>query len=90
MIIDLLGFLVFGLVVGALARLLKPGKDDLSIAATLGLGVAGSVVGGIVASLLGTGSLFELNFLGATVAIVAAVGLLFFAESRTNRRAIGR
>ena len=91
MIIDILGFLIFGLVVGAVARLLKPGKDALSLPMTLGLGVVGSLIGGLVASLLGTGSVFELNFLGATVAIIAAVVLLFVAEGRAGgQKSIGR
>ncbi|MGB9375366.1 MAG: GlsB/YeaQ/YmgE family stress response membrane protein [Jiangellales bacterium] len=84
MIIDILGFLVFGLVVGALARLLKPGKDALSLPMTLGLGVVGSIVGGLVASLLGTGNVFELNVLGAIVAVVAAIVLLVVAEGRAG------
>ncbi len=87
MLIDIIGFLIFGLVVGAVARLLKPGKDALGIGATLGLGVVGSLIGGLVASLIGTGSVFELNFLGATVAIIAAVALLFVAEKRAVTRA---
>lgn len=86
MIIDIIGFLIFGLVVGAIARLLKPGKDALSIGATLGLGVLGSLIGGLVASLLGTGTVFELNFLGAIVAIAAAIGLLYVAEKRAITR----
>lgn len=86
MIIDIIGFLIFGLVVGAVARLLKPGKDALGIGATLGLGVLGSLIGGLVASLLGTGSVFELNFLGGLVAIAAAVVLLVFAEKRAVTR----
>jgi uncharacterized membrane protein YeaQ/YmgE (transglycosylase-associated protein family) len=85
-IIDVLGFLVFGLVVGAIARLLKPGKEGLSLLATLGLGIAGSLVGGLVASLLGTGSVFELNVLGAIVAIVAAIVLLVVAERMKGSR----
>ncbi|MGA7689058.1 MAG: GlsB/YeaQ/YmgE family stress response membrane protein [Jiangellales bacterium] len=84
MIIDILGFLIFGLVVGAVARLLKPGKDALSLPMTLGLGVVGSVIGGLVASLLGTGSVFELNILGAIVAVVAAIVLLVIAEGRAG------
>ena len=81
----IIGFLVFGLVVGAVARLIKPGKQNLSILATLGLGVVGSLIGGIVASALGTGDIFELNVLGAVVAIVAAVLLIGVAESLTGR-----
>ena len=90
MIIDIIGVLIFGLVVGAIARLLKPGKEALGWGATLGLGVLGSLVGGAVASILGTGNFFELNILGAGVAIVAAVVLLYLGESRAERRAIGR
>ena len=70
---NIIGFLVFGLVVGAVARLIKPGKQNLSLLATLGLGVVGSVIGGLVASALGTGDMWELNIIGAVVAIIAAV-----------------
>jgi uncharacterized membrane protein YeaQ/YmgE (transglycosylase-associated protein family) len=49
-------FLVWGLVVGALARLAVPGPDPMPIWATVALGLAGSLVGGIVVgALLGTG-----------------------------------
>lgn len=81
----IIGFLVFGLVVGALARLIKPGKQNLSILATLLLGVVGSLIGGVVASALGTGDIFELNVLGAVVAIIAAVLLIGVAEGLSGR-----
>jgi uncharacterized membrane protein YeaQ/YmgE (transglycosylase-associated protein family) len=41
-----------GLIVGALARLALPGPDPMGILATIGLGLAGTFVGGIVAWLL--------------------------------------
>lgn len=72
----MIGFIVFGLVVGAVARLLLPGEQHLSILATLLIGVAGSVIGGVVANLLGTGDIFELNILGSIVAIITAVVLI--------------
>ena len=72
----MIGFIVFGLVVGAVARLLVPGKQDLSIGMTLLLGVVGSVVGGVVANAIGTGDVFELNFIGSIVAIGASVVLI--------------
>jgi len=84
----IIGFLVFGLVVGAVARLIKPGKQNLSILATLGLGIVGSLIGGVVATLLGTGRFTELNILGAIVAIVAAVLLIGVAESVTGKRSV--
>ena len=72
----MIGFVVFGLVVGALARLLVPGRQDISLAMTLLLGVIGSVVGGVVANALGTGDAFELNVVGSIVAIAASVTLV--------------
>jgi uncharacterized membrane protein YeaQ/YmgE (transglycosylase-associated protein family) len=86
MITGIIGFLVFGLIVGALARLIKPGRQNLSIVATLALGVVGSLIGGLVASALGTGDFGELNILGAIVAIVAAVLLIGVAEGMSGGR----
>jgi uncharacterized membrane protein YeaQ/YmgE (transglycosylase-associated protein family) len=82
----LIGFLVAGLIIGALARLFTSGRQRLSLLATLGLGVAGSVIGGVVANLLGTGSVFELNVLGFVVAVIAAVLLVGVAESMSGSR----
>jgi uncharacterized membrane protein YeaQ/YmgE (transglycosylase-associated protein family) len=81
-----IGFIVAGLVIGALARLVKPGKQNLGLVATLLLGLAGSVIGGLVANLLGTGDIFELNVLGFIVAVVAAVALIGVAEAITGSR----
>jgi uncharacterized membrane protein YeaQ/YmgE (transglycosylase-associated protein family) len=81
----IIGFLVFGLVVGAVARLLKPGKQNLSLLMTLGLGVVGSLVGGVVATALGTGKFTELNIIGAIVAIVVAFLLIGVAEGMSGK-----
>lgn len=80
----MIGFVIAGLVIGALARLIKPGKQHLSIWATLLLGLAGSVVGGGVAALLGTGDIWELNILGFVVAVIAAVALVGVAEGLSS------
>lgn len=74
------GFLVAGLIIGALARLIKPGKQNLGILATLGLGLVGSLIGGIIAQFFGTGSIWELNILGFILAVVASVMLIGVAE----------
>jgi len=76
----MIGFLVFGLFVGALARVLVPGRQHLGIAVTLLLGLVGSVVGGVVANAIGTGDVFELNFIGAVVAIATAIVLIVIGE----------
>ncbi|MGH8999899.1 MAG: GlsB/YeaQ/YmgE family stress response membrane protein [Acidimicrobiia bacterium] len=76
----MIGFVVFGLVVGAVARMLVPGRQRLSLGLTLLLGVIGSVVGGVVASAIGTGDIFELDFIGSVVAIASAVVLIVVGE----------
>lgn len=82
----IIGFIVAGLIIGAIARLLRPGRQNLGWGATLLIGIAGSVVGGIVANLLGTGDIFELNVLGFIVAVIAAVVFVGIAEGMTSNR----
>ena len=49
----LLGWIFFGLVVGVIAKFLMPGPDPRGFIVTIGLGIAGSVVGGFLARLVG-------------------------------------
>lgn len=77
----MIGFLVAGLIIGALARLIKPGKQNLGILATLGLGLVGSLIGGVIAQFFGTGGILELNVIGFVLAVVAAVLLIGVAET---------
>ncbi len=76
----MIGFIVAGLIIGLLARLLLPGRQKIGLLWTLALGVLGSVVGGVIANLIGTGDIFELNVIGFIVAVLASVGLLAAAE----------
>ena len=82
----MVGFIFFGLVVGALARLFKPGRQRLSLLMTLLLGLVGSVIGGVVANALGSGNMWELNFIGTVVAVIAAVLLIGVFEGASARR----
>jgi uncharacterized membrane protein YeaQ/YmgE (transglycosylase-associated protein family) len=81
----MIGFIVAGLIIGALARLIKPGKQNLGLLMTLLLGLAGSIIGGLVANLVGSGSIFELNIFGFIVAVIAAVLLIGVAEGASGR-----
>jgi uncharacterized membrane protein YeaQ/YmgE (transglycosylase-associated protein family) len=84
---QIIGLLVVGLVIGALARLVKPGRQRLGLLMTLLLGVGGALIGGVIASLLGTGDIFELNIIGFIVAVIAAVLLIGVAEGATAKKA---
>lgn len=77
----MIGFLVAGLIIGALARLFKSGKSDLGLLGTLVLGVLGSIIGGTIAWQLGTGSIWELNVLGFVLSVVAAMLLIGVAQA---------
>jgi len=90
----MIGFIVAGLIIGLLARLLLPGRQRIGLVWTLILGVLGSVVGGVVANAIGSGDIWELNVFGFVVAVIAAVALLAVAErvgigSGPQRRRLG-
>ena len=67
----MIGFLVAGLIIGLLARLLLPGRQKIGLLWTLGLGVVGSLIGGTIANVIGSGDIWELNIIGFVCAVVA-------------------
>lgn len=78
---QIIGLILVGLVIGALARLLLPGRQKIGLLWTMVLGVLGAVIGGTIASAINVGSIFELNFLGFVIAVVASVALLAVGQS---------
>jgi len=62
----IIGLIVWGFIVGGLARLALPGPDPMPWYATIGLGLGGSLIGGVIARiLLGTAGGFIFALLGA-------------------------
>jgi uncharacterized membrane protein YeaQ/YmgE (transglycosylase-associated protein family) len=78
---QILGLIAVGIVIGVIARLVMPGRQHIGVLATVLLGIGGALVGGIVASAIGEGDIFELNFIGTIVGIIAAILLIAVAES---------
>jgi uncharacterized membrane protein YeaQ/YmgE (transglycosylase-associated protein family) len=67
-----LGWILFGLVVGALAKLVMPGRDPGGIIVTMLLGIVGAVVGGWIGRALGLygpneAAGFVMSFIGAVI-----------------------
>lgn len=86
MIGSLIDWIVLGLVAGALARLLHPGQDAMGVASTIVLGVLGSLLGGGAAYLLKLGtSPYEPG--GWILATVGALVLLAFGWFGSRSRA---
>ena len=80
MILFIISLLVVGLVVGALGRLIHPGRDDLSILATIGIGIVAMLIAGLVVKpLLGFGG----GFITAVIVSIALVAL--YARMAGNR-----
>lgn len=69
---EILGWILFGLVVGALAKLVMPGRDPGGIIVTMLIGIAGAVLGGFIGQALGfyregEAAGFLMSFFGAIV-----------------------
>ena len=85
---SIIGWAIFGLIAGAIAKLIMPGKDPGGIFVTMLLGIAGAEVGGLIGRALwgsqgvtgwGLGSWF--------LAIAGSLLLLFLYRLITGRRA---
>jgi uncharacterized membrane protein YeaQ/YmgE (transglycosylase-associated protein family) len=72
---SVLGWMLFGLIVGALAKLVMPGKDPGGIVVTMLIGIVGAVIGGFIGRALGLYQPGEAA--GFFVATLGAVVLLF-------------
>jgi uncharacterized membrane protein YeaQ/YmgE (transglycosylase-associated protein family) len=80
----IIGLLVLGLFIGALARFALPGPDPMPIWATIGLGLAGSFLGGLIAAAIGLRS--EDTFGLLLAAVVGAAFLLFLYRRFVQKR----
>jgi uncharacterized membrane protein YeaQ/YmgE (transglycosylase-associated protein family) len=65
---------IFGLLVGAFARLALPGKDPMSLLGTIALGLAGSFIGGVLLFIVTGGRYYGAGWL---VSLVCATGIMY-------------
>ena len=82
----ILGWIVFGLIVGVIAKVLMPGRDPGGIIVTMLLGIVGAVLGGYAGRLFG---MYGPNdSAGIFMSILGAVGLLFLYRMVARRRTV--
>lgn len=74
--LGILMWLVYGLVVGSIAKLIYPGSDPSGCLPTIGIGIAGSYVGGLLNYIL-FGSGYFLSPSGVIMGIIGAIIFLF-------------
>jgi uncharacterized membrane protein YeaQ/YmgE (transglycosylase-associated protein family) len=72
-ILNVISWCVFGLIVGVIARFLIPGRQDMSMLATVILGIVGSLVGGAISWLVFGGAQGTINAAGWIMSIVGAI-----------------
>jgi len=80
---SLLWLALTGLIIGALGRLVLPGRHDISLLATVLIGIGASLLGGVLANVFDVG--WFIQFLVAVV--LAAVGVTLFASEQRRRPA---
>jgi len=73
----ILAWIVFGLIAGALAKFIMPGKDPGGLIVTILIGIAGAVLGGFIGSFLGFGGVSGFDPRSLGIAIVGALVLLW-------------
>jgi uncharacterized membrane protein YeaQ/YmgE (transglycosylase-associated protein family) len=81
LVFELLWLVITGLVIGALGRLVLPGRQQIGLLATALVGIGASLLGGILANIFDAGWLIQ--FLVAVA--LAALGITIFASSERGR-----
>lgn len=81
LVLKLLWFVLVGLLIGALARVIIPGQQQIGLLATALYGIGGSLLGGIIADILDFGSI-----LGFVTAVVVAAGLIALIDGTQRRK----
>lgn len=72
----ILSWIIMGLIVGVVAKMIMPGKDPGGFIVTICIGIAGAFVGGFIGSLLGLGDVSGFNLMSFILAIGGAIILL--------------
>jgi uncharacterized membrane protein YeaQ/YmgE (transglycosylase-associated protein family) len=85
-ILYIIGLLLTGLIVGALGRLLLPGRDPMTIFQTIALGIAASLIAGLIAYYV----FDDTNGVNFLFVIVCAIALVYAVRKLRERNAHGR
>lgn len=82
----ILTWIIMGLLAGALAKLIMPGRDPGGCIITMLIGIAGALLGGFLASLLGYGGVSGFDIRSLIIAVIGAIILLAIYRVLKGRR----
>lgn len=74
--LSLIGMVITGAVLGALARLIMRGEQSISILWTIILGAVGALIGGTIASFFGVANTSGIDWIRWALSLVAAIGAI--------------
>lgn len=83
--LTVLWYILAGIIIGVLARLLVPGRNPIGILMTILVGIAGAILGGLIAGSLGAGSLVAFVF-AVIIAALGVAGLTTMYRGNGRRR----
>jgi uncharacterized membrane protein YeaQ/YmgE (transglycosylase-associated protein family) len=89
--VGILGFIILGLIIGAIAKAIMPGDDPGGIIITMAIGILGALLGGVIGSAIfggGLGTFFDLRTW--LLALVGSVILLAGYRMVTGRHSVSR
>ena len=72
----ILSWIFLGLIAGAIAKFVMPGKDPGGIIVTIVIGIVGAIVGGFLGQFIGLGKVESFDLGGVVIATIGAVLLL--------------
>lgn len=81
-----LSWIIFGIIAGALAKWIMPGKDGGGVIITMILGIVGAVVGGWISTFFGMGTVDGFNIGSFVIAIIGALVVLFIYGKVTGKK----
>ena len=81
----ILSWILFGLIAGAIGKLIMPGDDPGGIIVTILIGIVGAVIGGFIGSLIGFGGISGFDFRSLLIAVAGSLLLLFAYRKMKGR-----
>jgi len=82
-----IAWIILGLIAGAIAKFIMPGRDPGGIVITIVIGIVGAVIGGFIGNQLGFGEPTGINLPSIIIAVIGSIILLFIYRLVASRRA---